>query len=198
MQAQVLDADAGKRRVQVEGSVAAIDKAFGVQLNDYRHPDGYEFRGREGSVLVPESLYGVVESVLGLDTRRVGRPRLRRPGVHPVEWEKASPSKPHSRAASAGPTSPWPGTFFPPQVAALYNYPPNLTGAGQNIAIMSFNGAPDGNPHGGYKLAALNTYFEQVLGGVTPRSPTWSCPGPATTRGQTPPPRISRGIRPAR
>ncbi len=98
-----LDADACKRRVQVEGTVAAINKAFGVQLNEYRHPDGYEFRGREGSVLVPESLYGIVESVLGLDTRRVGRPRLRRPGVQPVEWEKASAGKRDSRAASAGP-----------------------------------------------------------------------------------------------
>ena len=180
---KVLDADAGKRRVQVEGTVAAINKAFGVQLNDYRHPDGYEFRGREGSVLVPEALYGIVESVLGLDTRRVGRPRLRRPGVQPVEWEKASPSKSHTGAASAGPTSPWPGTFFPPQVAGLYNYPPNLTGAGQNIAIMSFNGAPDGNPHGGYKLASLNIYFEQVLGGVAPQITNVVVSGPGNDPG---------------
>jgi kumamolisin len=181
---KVLGADAGKRRVQVEGSVAAIDKAFGVELNDYRHPDGYEFRGREGSVLVPESLYGVVESVLGLDTRRVGRPRLRRPGVHPVEWEKAATSKRGTHHPASGePTNPWPGTFFPPQVAALYNYPPNLTGAGQNVAIMSFNGAPDGNPHGGYKLASLNTYFEQVLGGTTPQITNVVVSGPGNEPG---------------
>jgi len=82
---KVIDVDAGKRRVQVEGSVAAINKAFGVQLNDYRHPEGYEFRGREGQVHVPESLYGIVESVLGLDTRRVGRPRLRRAAVEGID-----------------------------------------------------------------------------------------------------------------
>jgi kumamolisin len=108
---KVIDVDAGKRRVQVEGSVAAINKAFGVQLNDYRHPEGYEFRGREGQVHVPESIYGIVESVLGLDTRRVGRPRLRRAPVERVDWAKASPSHGHRQAAGAGAANPWPGTF---------------------------------------------------------------------------------------
>ena len=180
---KVIDVDAGKRRVQVEGSVAAINKAFGVQLNDYRHPEGYEFRGREGQVHVPELIYGIVESVLGLDTRRVGRPRLRRAPVEGVDWAKASPSHGHRQAAGAGAANPWPGTFFPPQVAALYNYPSNLTGSGQNVAIMSFNGAPDGNPHGGYKLAALNTYFEKVLGGTTPQITNVVVSGPGNDPG---------------
>ena len=180
---KVVDADAGKRRVQVEGSVAAINKAFGVQLNDYHHPEGYEFRGREGQVHVPEALYGIVESVLGLDTRRVGRPRLRRAPMRLVDWAKASPSHGHRQGAGAGTTNPWPGTFFPPQVADLYNYPSNLTGSGQNVAIMSFNGAPDGNPHGGYSLAALNTYFEKVLGGKTPQITNVVVSGPGNDPG---------------
>jgi len=68
-------------------------------------------------------------------------------------------------------------------VAALYNYPSNLTGSGQNVAIMSFNGAPDGNPHGGYNLAALNTYFEQVLGGTTPQITNVVVSGPGNDPG---------------
>jgi kumamolisin len=164
----VVEADSAKRRVKVSGTIDAINKAFGVQLNDYEHPDGYEYRGREGQVHVPEELFGIVESVLGLDTRKVGRPRMRRAAVHKVEWEKMAAAKSGRHPAGSGPTNPWPGTFFPPQVAALYNYPSNLTGQGQNVAIMSFNGAPDGNPHGGYKLAALKTYFVNVLGGTAP------------------------------
>lgn len=164
---KVVEADAAKRRVKVSGSVGAINKAFGVQLNDYRHPDGYDYRGREGQVHTPENLVGVIESVLGLDTRRVGRPRLRRPSVAKVEWQTYVASR--ARQPSSGAVSnPWPGTFFPPQVAALYNYPSNLTGQGQNVAIMSFNGAPDGNPHGGYNPAALKAYFTRVLGGAAP------------------------------
>ena len=170
----VVEADAAQRRVKVSGTVAAIDKAFGVQLNDYSHPEGYEYRGREGQVHVPEKLYGIVESVLGLDTRRVGRPRLRRAPARKVEWQ----------TSAAGNTSnPWPGTFFPPQVAALYDYPSNLTGKGQNVAVMSFNGAPDGNPHGGYSLAALTTYFTKVLGGTPPTFTNVDVMGPGNDPG---------------
>lgn len=171
---KVVEANAAQRRVKVSGTVAAIDKAFGVQLNDYSHPEGYEFRGREGQVHVPEKLYGIVESVLGLDTRRVGRPRLRRAAARRVEWKKSAADKT---------SNPWPGTFFPPQVAALYDYPSNLIGKGQNVAIMSFNGAPDGNPHGGYSLAALNTYFTNVLGGTPPQFTNVDVMGPGNDPG---------------
>ena len=180
---KVVEADAAKRRVKVSGTVAAINKAFGVQLNDYRHPDGYEYRGREGQVQMPEKLYGIVESVLGLDTRRVGRPRLRRAAVHKVEWQKFAASKSGSPGNGSGTSNPWPGTFFPPQVAALYNYPSNLTGKGQNVAIMSFNGAPDGNPHGGYSLAALKTYFTKVLSGTAPNLTNVTVTGPGNDPG---------------
>jgi kumamolisin len=180
---KVVEADVAKRRVKISGTAAAINKAFGVQLNDYRHPDGYEYRGREGQVHVPESLYGIVESVLGLDTRRVGRTRLRRRAVHKVEWQKCAASR--ARQGSGDPvlSNPWPGTFFPPQVAALYNYPSDLTGKGQNVAIMSFNGAPDGNPHGGYSAGALKTYFVNVLGGSTPTLTNVVVMGPGNSPG---------------
>ena len=179
---KVTDVDAGKRRVQVEGYVAAINKAFGVQLNDYRHPEGYEYRGREGQVHVPESLYGIVESVLGLDTRRVGRSRLRRPAVKPVDWEKASPSWDIVMPRAPGPRIPGQGPSFPSSRGSL-QLSSNLTGSGQNVAIMSFNGAPDGNPHGGYRLAALNTYFEKVLGGTTPQITNVVVSGPGNDPG---------------
>jgi kumamolisin len=180
---KVVESDAAKRRVKVSGTVAAINKAFGVQLNDYRHPDGYEYRGREGQVRAPEKLYGIVESVLGLDTRRVGRPRLRRAARHKVEWRKSAASKARSRATGSVTSNPWPGTFFPPQVATLYDYPSNLTGKGQNVAIMSFNGAPDGNAHGGYSPAALKTYFTNVLGGTAPNLTNVTVLGPGNDPG---------------
>ena len=166
----VLDESVRTRRVLVEGTVADVNAAFGVQLVDYLHPHQYHYRGREGAVHVPAALFGVIEGVFGLDSRRVGRPRRRRGPMSTVAWEALrQPEVAPNRRAKATPTNPWPGTFFPPQLAQLYGYPPQLTGSGQNVAILSFNGAPDGNPHGGYNLSALNTYFEQVLGGTTPQ-----------------------------
>ncbi len=91
----------------------------------------------------------------------------------PVLWEtlKAQPTS-HAKGAaakaSAQLSNPWPGTFFPPQVAQLYDYPETLNGSGQNVAIFAFNGPPSPDPRGGYKLPALKTYFEKLLGGTTP------------------------------
>jgi kumamolisin len=49
-------------------------------------------------------------------------------------------------------------TYFPPQVAELYNFPPNLDGQGQTIAILVFN-----EFGGGYSVTALKKYFDDIL-----------------------------------
>jgi kumamolisin len=166
---KVVDVNPEARRIRVEGTIADIEKAFGTQLKEYDHPDG-AYRGREGGLSIPAALAGVIEGVEGLDTRPVGDPRSRRSRFAPAAWERfvSAPKAAKARAAHATQLkNKWPGTFFPPQVAELYNYPSNLDGSNQNIAIFAFNGTgPD--PRGGYSLPALKTYFEKVLGGKTP------------------------------
>ena len=166
---KVLDRSVAKRRVLVEGTIGDISKAFGVQLNEYEHPETGRFRGRVGQIHIPADLLGIVLGVFGLDTRLVGRPRLRRGNVEPVDFETLHASgKTRARdLAQASPASPFLGTFFPRDVAHLYAYPDTFTGFGQNVAIFAFNGTtPD--PRGGYKLPALKNYFEKLLGGKTP------------------------------
>ena len=77
-QLDVLESSASKRRVQVQGSIQNIERAFSVELNEYQHPQDGQYRGREGEVHVPAELFGIIDGVFGLDTRRVGRPRRRR------------------------------------------------------------------------------------------------------------------------
>jgi kumamolisin len=154
----VLDSSAPTRRIQVQGTIHDIERAFSLELNEYQHPQDGQYRGREGEVHVPSELFGIVDGVFGLDTRRVGRPRRRRSTLRRVSLDSVK--------TEAG--NPFPGSFFPPQVARLYSYPANLDGAKQNIAIFAFNGAPSPDPRGGYSPAALRTYFEQVLGGKMP------------------------------
>jgi kumamolisin len=155
----VLQSNVPARRVQVQGTIHDIERAFSLELNEYQHPQDGQYRGREGEVHVPSELFGIVDGVFGLDTRRVGRPR-RRTTLRRVALNSASP---HSKLSN-----PFPGSFFPPQVAQLYSYPANLDGSKQNIAIFAFNGAGSPDPRGGYSPAALTSYFEQVLGGKTP------------------------------
>jgi len=166
---KVADQSVAKRSIKVEGTIGAIEKAFQIELNEYEHPRDGHFRGREGDVHIPNELSGVISGVYGLDTRKVGDERLRKVNGRSAEWKTLKKSTKATRIAeSASLTNEFPGTFFPPQVAQLYQYPSDLDGTGQNIAIFAFNGDSSGDPRGGYKLASLQTYFEQVLGGKTP------------------------------
>ena len=191
---KVLDRSVPKRRVLVEGTIRDISKAFGVQLNEYVHPESGRFRGRVGQIHVPTDLFGIVQGVFGLDTRRVGRPRLRKGNSQPVDFETVRPNgKTKARGlALASPASPFPGTFFPRDVAQLYAYPHSFTGSGQNVAIFAFNGTtPD--PRGGYKLAALQNYFEKLLGGKTPTITPVVVQGPGNDPGPDTPASAGRG-----
>ena len=137
-----------RRSVKLSGTVAQMEKAFGVQLKKYQHGKR-TFRGRVGTLQIPKALKGIVEGVFGLDERKMAHAYTRRT----LKTERV--------AATAKATLP-PGTFLPTQVAALYNFPAN-NGAGQTVAILTFN-----DEGGGYSQAALNTYFTQVLGLTSP------------------------------
>ena len=141
-----------------------------MQLNEYEHPKTGRFRGRVGEIHVPPDLFGIVQGVFGLDTRPVGRSRRRRGNFQPADFAGLQPQakRKDKGLSKSTPANPFPGTFFPGDLAGLYNYPDTLTGNGQNVAIFAFNGdGPD--PRGGYSLSALQNFFEQVLGGKTPQ-----------------------------
>jgi kumamolisin len=153
---RVTDTNAAQRTVTLSGTASAYSKAFGVDLKMYKAGD-VAYRGREGDILIPENLQGIVTSVTGLDNRPFAKPHYRiRRGT--------------ARAASVGATADRstasasiPAGFTPPQLASLYNFPKNLDGTGQTIAILELGG--------GFHPAELTTYF-QNLGIATPPSVT--------------------------
>ena len=150
----VLEQDPATKRTLVEGTIGDISAAFNVKLDEYEHPKFGHFRGRSGKVYVPEKLYGLVDGVFGLDTRPLGHPRLRRRKGRQIDLKVTG------LTGHATPPLPAPGSFYPTQVAELYNYPA-LDGTGQNVAILAFNG-PSNNQQGGYSLAALQNYFKML------------------------------------
>jgi len=107
---------AARRTVQLTGTAADMQKAFGVVL-EQKSVNGTEYRVRENAIHLPASLTGVVEAVLGLDNRPQVQPHFR---VH---------------AKSAAPSS-----YTPPQVAQAYKFPAKASGAGQTIGILEFGG----------------------------------------------------------
>jgi kumamolisin len=102
----------GPRTVQLTGTAAAMQKAFGVKLTQQG-----ALRVREGSIFLPAELEGHVDAVLGLDNR--------------------PQAKPHFRASAAKPAAS--GSFTPVQVAQLYQYPA-ASAAGQTIGLIELGG----------------------------------------------------------
>jgi kumamolisin len=122
-----------RRTVQLTGTAADIQKAFGVAL-EQKMIDGAQYRVREGVIHLPASLSGMVEAVLGLDNRPQARPHFR---VHQPRAKSASPS-----------------SYTPLQVAEAYNFPASASGAGQTIGIIELGG--------GYRQADLAAYFKTL------------------------------------
>src|ERR1700734_3717705 len=106
---------AARRTVVLSGTVAQFNAAFNVQLQRMQHAS-CSYRGRTGSIELPSSLDGVVEAVLGLDSRPQASAHFR------------------VRPAASTATS-----FTPTQIAALYGFPA-ATGVGQCVALVELGG----------------------------------------------------------
>jgi kumamolisin len=138
----VVQEHAARRTVVLSGTVAQFNAAFDVDLQRFEHPGG-SYRGRVGSIHLPDELQGVVEAVLGLDNRPAAQPHFRR---IPAD------GKTRPRAAAGGGTS-----FTPLQIAGLYNFP---TGTGQGVCVGIIELG------GGERPADLKTYFSSL--GINP------------------------------
>ena len=136
----VVHRSAGERRVVLAGTLGALTGAFGVRLRRMMF-QGKEHRIRTGPVRVPAALAGIIEDVKGFDDRPQTSPHFRL--RQPPRARKAGRRRPR-----AGTTA---GTFTPPEVARIYNFPAGADGTGECIALIELGG--------GYRPADLTTYF---------------------------------------
>ncbi len=132
----------GARSIVLTGTVAALSRAFEVDLGRYEYLSG-AFRGRTGFIQIPGELADIVEGVFGLDNRAQASAHFR------IRDEGAAKAKPKAAAAP----------FTPVQVARLYDYPANGNGAGECIGILELGG--------GYHASDLSSFFGS-LGLATP------------------------------
>lgn len=128
------EVDRAMRRIVLSGTSGNMMAAFLTDLHHYDH-QGRNFRGRAGYLHVPDELAVIIEGVFGLDDRQQARAHIR-----------------YGRIESAA--SPRPAGYTPPQLAGLYNFPGELDGRGQCIALIELGG--------GYQQGDLTTYFGQL------------------------------------
>lgn len=127
----VVREDPAARQVLLSGTIAQFQTAFGVKLEHYEHHTAGQFRGRTGTISVPDDLHGIVQAVLGLDNRPQARPHFRiRPPFQPAKGHQVS--------------------FTPPQLASLYQFPQG-DGSGECVGIIELGG--------GYSTSDLKSYF---------------------------------------
>ena len=85
---------------------------------------------------MPKELNNVVDGVFGLDTRPVGQSKRSKSHFPAVPWKDVAAVKTgKANTQNALPGNPYKGTFYPSQVAQLYNFPEDADGNGQNIAV---------------------------------------------------------------
>jgi kumamolisin len=131
-----------RRTIVLSGTVADMNKAFGVELKTYKHSAG-EYRGRTGAVHLPPELSTVVEGVFGLDNRPQAKPHFRR------RRERAG-VRAHAQNVS----------YTPIQVATLYDFPAKVNGSGECIALIELGG--------GFNPTDLSHYWNQLNLSTTP------------------------------
>jgi len=143
---QVMDRgdEIARRTVMVQGTVANLEKAFGVTLNDYDHPAG-RYRGRVGAIYLPAELADIVQGVFGLDNRPQAKPHFR-----------------IRQATGASDAAAPDVSYSPVQVAELYSFPTDVNGAGQTIGIVELGG--------GYNPSDIADYFQSL--GIAPPNVT--------------------------
>lgn len=125
-----------RRTVTLAGTAAKMEKAFGVELIDIEHPDG-AYRGRNGTIQLPEELAPVVRGVFGLDDRPAAKPHFR--------YRSASGSF-GARASTMA--------YTPAEVSKLYEFPQGQNCSGQVIGLIELGG--------GYRPADIQEYFHAL------------------------------------
>ena len=125
--------DRAQHAVHLTGSVRDLSLAFQTYLENFELPDGASYRGRSGSIHIPDELAGIISSVNGLDNRPVAKPKFR---VRPALTSHAGPAV----------------SYTPQELAKLYSFPSATNpGQGQCIAIIELGG--------GFRQTDLTAYF---------------------------------------
>ncbi len=112
---EVLESDVARRRIVIQGSTEALERAFAVRLGRYQDWSKEIYIAPAAEIQIPEELRDIVIDVLGMDT--------------------SSQAKTNFRPAVSPSTS-----YKPAQVAKAYNFPAHLDGTGECVALIELGG----------------------------------------------------------
>lgn len=130
-----------RRIVDVQGSVATVNRALHVQVGNYQHPtDSRTFFApdREPTMTLATPLLAII-----------GLTNVTPPHNHLLRGTSAQHMKAVTRTHGSGPS----GEYLPSDMRAAYYGSGSLTGTGQTVGIFSYDG---------YKTADLSLYYSKT------------------------------------
>ena len=144
----------GRRTIKLTGTVANMQRAFGVALMN-KALEGITYRVREGSITLPSELTDYVVAVLGLDNRPQAVPHFRVAGDESGLAANIAQAGGFARPHAGGSVS-----YTPVQVGQLYGFPAGATASNQTIGLIELGG--------GFRQADITAYFKSI-GQKTPK-----------------------------
>lgn len=141
--------------VQVSGTAKQMEDTFGVTLNNYTNAKGQTYYANAEQPTVPAEIAGVINAVTGLDNEMKAHTNARQ--TSPFVAGKPNNVSPK---VGSGPA----GGYTPSELRGAYDAAPlnsaGITGSGQNVALVEFDG---------YVQSNITTYYNQYgLGSPTP------------------------------
>lgn len=133
--------DTYKNRLIVgfRGTIGTAEKAFGIQVNNYREPSGRIFYAPASDPGVPSNLAPYIQSIIGLDNAR----QLSHPPVLAKSSSTRQGAQPNGGSclpAQPGPTYTY---YIPGQIQSAYNlnglYNAGYQGQGQTVALLELD-----------------------------------------------------------
>jgi kumamolisin len=144
----------GRRTIKLTGTVAKLQRAFGVSLM-HQTVGASLCRVRQGGIHLPQELAGHVVAVLGLDNRPQAQPHFRIAGQQGAAAARLAQGSGFARPHAAAGIS-----YTPVQVGQLYGFPADATAFNQTIALIELGG--------GFRQADITAYFKS-LGQAPPK-----------------------------
>ena len=140
--------------ITFHGTVGDAERAFQVQINNYRGPDGNTFYSTTSNPSVPPTLANIIQSVSGLDSAA----HFSHPPILSTHQMHAQLGANATSCLGAGT-----GYYLPSQLASAYNlnglYNAGFHGEGQTVALFELDG---------YSQSDISAYTSCYGGGSVP------------------------------
>ena len=137
----VIDSGTGTL-IDADGTVAQIQKALGVQINDYQANDGRVFYSNNLTPALPVAISNRVRTVAGLSSRVLAKPSYVKAKDAEANGQKSQVNPQTATGCAAG-TNPLNLGYAPNQIRTAYNfdglYSAGYTGAGQTVAVYELS-----------------------------------------------------------